>query len=98
MNLTNPYWNDAPMFKTHKGMRRFENNLGFFFKLPVADVQTAGFYFGDNPGYGRRELVMRSDPEYYAAGGVIRASGGVPEIDVKNPIYKFKRSDYTRNF
>ena len=98
MNLTNPYWSDPPMFQPHKGARRFENNYGFFFKLPVDDIQTAGYYFGENPGYGRRELVMRSDPEYFLPQNIVPASGGLVKYDVKDPIYKFRRSDHTKKF
>ena len=97
MNITNPYWNGDPMFLPHKGLAPI-NNHGFFFKLPHRDVQTAGFYFGENPGYGRRELASRSDPEYFAVQGKIPASGGVPQINPKNPIYKFKRSDFVQKF
>ena len=98
MNLTNPYWSDPPMFQPHKGARRFENNYGFFFKLPVDDIQTAGYYFGENPGYGRRELVMRSDPEYFLPQNIVPASGGLVKYDVKDAIYKFRRSDHTKIF
>ena len=79
-----------------KSQKQFENNLGFFFKLPHPEVSTAGFYFGENPGYGRRELVFRSDPEYFTVDNTIRSSGNVPEINPYNPIYKFKRSDHTK--
>ena len=99
MNLTNPYWTPKPIFSTGtKGQKSFANNLGFFFKLPVADIQTSGYYFGENPIPDRRELVFRSEPEYYAVDGKVPSSGGLPKYDPRDPMYAFKRSDYTKKF
>lgn len=99
MNITNPYWTPPPIFNTgQKGQQSFENSYGFFFQLPHADVQTAGFYFGENPGYGRRELAFRSDPEYHAVDKTIPASGGVPKYNIYDPIYSFKREKFVRKY
>ena len=98
MNPQNPYWTVPAMFKAHKGLQGYQNNLGFFFKTPVADIQTSGYYWGDNPGYGRRELVMAGGerPQYYAVDGTLPGSGGVPKYDPKSPYYKVKRSAFTK--
>ena len=97
MNLTHPYWAPKPIFSTgQKGQRTFENNLGFFFKLPHPDIQTAGTYFGENPEYGRRELVFRSDPEYFSVQNTISSSGGLPKYNPYDPIYAFSREKFTK--
>ena len=99
MNITSPYWTPPPIFSTGtKGQRSFENNNGFFFQLPHPDIQTAGFYFGENPVDGRNELVFRSDPEYHAVDRTIPSSGGVPKYNIHDPIYSFQRSQFVRNF
>ena len=70
--------------------------MGFFFKLPHPDVTTAGYYFGENPVDGRRELVFRSDPEYYSVDNTIPSSGKVPKINPYDPIYSFSREKFTK--
>ena len=100
MNLTNPYWSTPAMFDTHKGLLGYENHRGFFFKIPHPDIQTSGYYFGENPMYGRRELVMAGGerPQYYAVGGILPASGGVPKYDPRSANYNVKRSNFTKKF
>ena len=97
MNLTNPYWTPPLMLKHQQGKNGFENHLGFFFKPLPPDIQTSDWYFGENPGYGRRELVMKGGerPEYYAVTNTLPASGGLVKYDPRDPIYKVKRSDFT---
>ena len=97
MNLTNPFWTPPPFIRRDQGKLGFENHRGFFFKLPHPDIQTSGWNFGENPGYGRRELVMKGGerPQYFAVQNTIPASGRLPKYDVRDPIYKMKRSDYT---
>ena len=95
MNLTHPYWNPPAEFKPHKGLLGPENHRGFFFKLPHPDIQTAGWYFGENPMPDRRELSFKANPEYFAVDGILPASGGVPKFDPRKEIYKYKRSDFT---
>ena len=97
MNLTNPYWSPPLLLKSQRGKTGFENHLGFFFKQVHPDIQTAGWNFGENPGYGRRELVLSGGerPQYYAVTNTLPASGGVPKYNPRDPIYKMKRSDYT---
>jgi hypothetical protein len=72
------------------------DNYGFLFRIPHPLPSTAGYYYGENPVYGRRELVFSDQPEYFAVDGKIPASGGVPLVDPKDPIYKFKRSGVTK--
>jgi len=71
------------------------HNYGFQFNLPWPDVQTAGFYNGQGAMPDRNELIYRDDPEYFAVGGIVSATAGVPRINPYNPIYKFDRSKYT---
>ena len=94
-NLTNVYWNPPSFLQPHRGLKQIDN-YGFLFKLPHPSIQTAGFYYGENPGYGRRELVYSDQPEYYAVDNTIPSSGGLPMVNLKNPYYSFKRSSVTK--
>jgi len=94
MNPTNPYW-QAPQLKL-KGKMPIAHNIGFSFTLPWPDVVSpAGFYNGQGAMPGRKELVFRDDPEYFAIQGVVPSSGGIPRINPYDPIYKFDRSKFT---
>ena len=95
MNPTQPYWTPDPYFKTQSSLKPIANTLGFQIPIPWPDPTTMGYYFGENPQYGRRELVYRSDPEYYARDNVIPSVGGVPRINPYDPIYSFSREKYT---
>ena len=78
-----------------RGMKPY-TDLGYSIEIPVNDIYTAGWQESrpDIWGY-ENKLITNSQPEYYAPGNVIRAVGGLPNIDVTNPIYSFDRSKYT---
>ena len=88
------------MFTVHKGLLGYENQRGFLFKIPHPDISTSGYYFGENPVYGRHELVMAGGekPQYYAVDNTIPSSGGVPKYDTRSEIYQVKREDFTKKF
>ena len=93
MNPTNPYWT-APQITT-TAQKPVTHTPGFTFVLPWPDVTTAGFYYGQGAAPDRRELVFRSDPEYFPRGGIVPSSAGIPRINPYNPIYKFDRERHT---
>ena len=95
MNPTNPFWTPEPAFIAQTSLKPISNTLGFQFNLPWPDPTTAGFYYGEGPQYGRRELIYRSDPEYFARQNILPSIGGVPRFNPYDPIYKFDRSRYT---
>jgi len=95
MNPTNPFWTPEPQFARQTNLKPITNTLGFLITLPWPDVTTMGQYFGEGPQYGRRELVYRSDSEYYARQNIIPSIGGVPRINPWDKIYKFSREKYT---
>ena len=78
-----------------RGMKPY-TDLGYSIEIPVNDIYTAGWQESrpDIWGY-ENKLITNSSPEFYAPGNVIRAVGGLPNIDVTNPIYAFDRSKYT---
>ena len=94
MNPTNPYWTPGPEIQKVVGQKNIANNF-IRFTLPWPDVTTAGYYYGEGPQYGRRELIYRSDPEYFARQNILPSIGGVPRFNPYDPIYKFDRSRYT---
>jgi hypothetical protein len=77
------------------------SDLGYSLAIPWNGVYTTGWVEGlpshvDGPVWGtERNLVFRTDPEYYAPGNIIR-SNVIPEIDPSNPIYSFDRTKYTK--
>ena len=96
MNPTSPYWTPDPGFqKKQFSTKQLSNTLGFLNTLPWPEVTTAGYYYGENPVYGRRTLVYRSDPEYYARENIIPSVGGIPSINPYDRIYKFSREKFT---
>jgi hypothetical protein len=95
MNPTNPYWTPDPAYVKKTSLKPITNTLGFQFNLPWPDLSTSGFYYGENPVYGRRQLVYRSDPEYYARQNIIPSIGGVPRVNPYDKIYQFSREKYT---
>ena len=95
-NATNPYWQPDPIYTWGiKSQPKFDG-YGFTFKLPWRDPVTAGWYFGEGPVPQRRELVFRSDPEYFPVLNTVPSSGGLPKYNLYDPAFQFKRSDYTR--
>ena len=93
MNPTSPYWTVPPT--TIKTLKPIINNPGFLFVLPWPDVSTAGFYHGQRPVPGRKELIFRDDPEYFAVDGIVPATAGIPRINPYDPVYKFSREKFT---
>ena len=79
-----------------------KNDLGFRNDLVWPLPATIGAqYFGQ--GKERLELHPQTlnntvQGEYFAIGGQIPASGGVPLVNPYADIYKFKRSDYEQVF
>ena len=72
----------------------FFGDLGYSLPLPWPMVTTVGFWTaGGIPE--EKVLITRDDPEYFAVDNKIRSTGGLPSINPNDPIYKFKRSDYT---
>lgn len=68
---------------------------GYSIDIPANDVYTAGWITAKPDQWGKENtMIMRSDPEYFAPGGVIR-SNVLPHINVLDPIYTFDRSKYT---
>jgi hypothetical protein len=72
----------------------FFGDIGYSLPIPWPQVTTAGWW-QEGPIPEERALITRSDPEYFALNDLVRTSGGLPEIDTSNPIYKFDRRDYT---
>ena len=76
------------------------NDLGYSLDIPWNSVYTSGWQESkpshiDGPVWGyERTMITKSDPEYFASGGIIR-SNVIPEINVHNPIYSFDRSKYS---
>ena len=95
-NATNPYWTPQPIYNWGIKSQKTNDGYGFTFKLPFPDISTAGWYFGEEPVPQRRELVFRSDPEYFAVENTIPSSGGVPKYNLYDPIYQFRRSDHVQ--
>jgi len=75
------------------------DDLGYSLDIPWSSVYTAGWQeqkpsHADGPVWGyENKLTTRGDPEYFAAGDIIR-SQVIPEINVHDPIYSFDRSKY----
>lgn len=91
----NFYLPDTAIFQ--KSMQDF-NSLGYSLSIPWNDINTSGWANID-PGIMKmwgteNKLLVKSDPEYYAPGNLIR-SNVLPNINVNDPIYKFERSAHT---
>ena len=95
MNITNPYWTPPTKFTTHKHLKPIARDLGFHFSLPWPLPVTAGYYYGEQPPLGRRELVFSSQPEWFATDNILPSSGGIPLVNPYTAEMQFKRSDYT---
>ena len=89
----------------------YYGDLGYSIDIPWPDVTTVGFmnggnmkesgglvqnYFPTNRLPEQRNLLILSDkPEYFAVNDHVRSTGGIPQIDVNDPIYSFSRNRYT---
>ena len=71
-------------------------DLGYSIEIPWNDVYTAGWQESrpDIWGY-ENKLTTSGAPEYFAPDGIIRQVGGLPNIDIADPIYKFDRRTHT---
>ena len=70
---------------------------GYSLDIPWNDIYTTGWIYERSNMWGsENKVVTRSDPEYFAPGGLIR-SNVIPSINVNDPVYHFDRSDYTFN-
>ena len=95
MNLTNPYWTPPTEYREKNSLWDFTRDLGFRWNLPWPLPVSAGYYFGEQPEWGRRQHVFRSDPEWFAFGDVIPSTAGTPMVKPYSDEIKFQRSDYT---
>ena len=87
----------------------FFGDLGYSLPLPWPQVSTAGYLDGGNDNFQggetpapsnrlpeeTKKLITSNEPEYYATNNRINQLGGIPEINVNDPKYSFKRSDVT---
>lgn len=71
-------------------------HLGYEIDIPYSAPMSTPYYFGENPVIGRRELVTRADPEYFAIDNVIpMLTEKIPLVDLSDPSYSFSRAKYT---
>ena len=94
MNFSNPYWAPDVKFTTIKSKPLIEGTLGFDFDLPWPLPTTAGYYEGQDPVPGRKELSYGTGTEYFATDHIVPSTGGVPMVNIYAPHYKYKRSDH----
>ena len=95
MQATNPYWTPPAQFKTVKYLKPIARDLGFQFHLPWPLPVSAGYYYGENPVWGRKESVYSSQPEWFATDHIIPSSGGIPLMNPYTKEMTFNRQDYT---
>jgi len=95
MNPTNPYWEPPVVYKARKHLKPIARDTGFRFQLPWPQPVSAGFYYGENPAWGRKEQVFSAQPEWYAVDNIIPSSGNIPMVNPHTREMKYKRSDYT---
>ena len=95
MNPTSPYWTPPFQWRPQKTLQPITNTYGFQFTLPWNMPTSAGYYFGEGAVPGRRELVYRSDPEWFATQGILPSSGNVPLVNPYTQEMNFDRAHYT---
>ena len=95
MNPTNPYWTPPVKFVTHKLLKPIARNIGFQFRLPWPQPVTAGYYYGENPVWGRKEQVYTTQPEWFSTDNILPSSAGTPLINPHTKEMKYSRKDYT---
>ena len=84
---------DAPEFRLVKS-EPFFGDLGYSLPIPWPLVHTAG-YWEDGTIPTEKKLLFRRDPEYFATNGRIRSNRGLRTINASDPIYSFRRSDFS---
>ena len=83
----------APEFGVMRSEPYFRD-YGHSFNLPWILPHTAGYWdAGTIPT--EKKLITRNDPEWLATNNIIRATGGVPVIDLGDPAYSFDRSEWS---
>ena len=95
MNPSNVYW--APEQNNVQTLKPFDYQ-GFLFNLPYQDpVSTPMGYSGDGSEniYGKRELVFTTQPEYFAVGGIVPTTAGIPRMDINSAAAKHSREHFT---
>ena len=99
MNESNPYWS-IPIFYNYKvqALKPVSHTLGFQFDLPYRLPTTVGEgYRGENQPFPetRRELNYSTQGEYTAGvDNIVPSTGGIPMVNLYDPIFQFKRSDH----
>ena len=96
MKATNPYYTAPDTDYAVSSTMPLTGHLGFTIDIPHTAPMSAGFYFGENPVIGRRELVTRADPEYFAIDHTIpMLTEKVPLVNLADPSYQFSRAKFT---
>ena len=92
---THPYWTPPLVFGTRKSLKPIARDLGFQWQLPWPLPVTAGYYYGEQPVWGRRESVYSARPEWFAVDNIIPSSGNIPMVNPHTEEMKYSRKDYT---
>ena len=99
-SLTDPYWVPPPlyMFSGITTINHKEHDLGFRNTIIPNMPATVGQYYGSNEAVlgTQKQLVSTGQGEYFAPGNYVPATGGRPLVNIYDPIFTFKRSDYVR--
>ena len=95
MQPTNPYWTPPVQFTRRKKLKPIARDLGFQFALPWQLPVSAGYYYGENPVWGRREMVFSAQPEWFSTDHIIPSSGNIPLMNPYTEEMKFSRANYT---
>ena len=96
MRATNPAYHAPNTDYPVSSLLPMTGHLGFQIDIPHRAPVATPYYFGENPVIGRRELVTRADPEYFAVDNVIpMLTEKVPLVDLSDPSYAFSRAKFT---
>lgn len=79
----------------HRSMELWDD-LGYSVDIPWNAVFNTDWQFAkpDIWGYENKQ-VTRPDTEFFAPGGIVRSVGGMPEINIHDPRYRFNRKEHT---
>ena len=72
----------------------FFGDYGYSLPVPWPLIHTAGFWY-DGTIPTEKKLIMKEDPEYFATNDIIRTNNSLPTINPSDPIYQFRREDYS---
>ena len=92
---THPYWTAPTQFRQQKMLRPISGDLGFQFNIPWPMPSSAGYYFGEEAPWGRREHVYSSLPEWFSVNNIVPASGGLPLVNPHSSEMTFDRERFT---